>query len=140
MPALRPEKTWFKCKHTWQRYADKTGTAEAIEVTYEDGKAVSIAFVQLAGEGPFNPVQALKMIGVELPDPPKLSRPEANVKLWSWWNSAARLVIGGRQYRVEVSIVDDAWANSKVDIILNDTLNEAEKARVFEVKPQRPAG
>ena len=129
-----PEKTWFKCTHVWQRYADKTGTAKDIHVTYEDGNVASVAFEHIQGDGPFDPVAALKAVGLVLAGAPELTQPQDNVKLWSWWNSAARLVIGGRQYRVEVSLVDNKWESSKVDIILNDPLTDDEKSRVFEVK------
>ena len=133
-----PDRTWFKCKHAWQRYTDATKTAETVYVTYEDGKAASIAFEQLEGEGPFDPAAALKKAGLELPETPTLKRPAENVKLWSWFNSQARLKFGDRQYRVEVSTVDDQWETSKVDIILNDPLNDDEKSRAFEVEPQTP--
>ncbi len=134
-----PDRTWFKCKNVWQRYDDTTGTAKFVHMTYEDGKTVSVAFEELNGEGPFDPVKALRSVGLELPGPPKLEQPEDNVKVWSYWNSAARLRIGGRQYRVEVSLVDDKWDTSKVSVILNDPLSDDEKSRVFEVKPQRGA-
>lgn len=132
-----PDKTWFRCKHVWQRYADKTGTAETIHVTYEDGKAASIAFEKLAGEGAFDPRVALTSVGLQLPGEPTVKQPADNVTLWSWWNAQARLLVGGRQYRVEVSAVDGQWTTAKVDIILNDPLDEDEKTRVFEVVPQR---
>ena len=133
-----PDRTWFKCKHAWQRYSDKTGTAESLYVTYEDGKVAAVAFEKVKGEGPFDPTGALKKVGLELPEPPTLKRPTDNVKLWSWFNAQARLVFGERQYRVEVSTVDDQWETSKVDIMLNDPLNDDEKARAFEVEPQTP--
>jgi len=134
-----PAKTWFKCINVWQRYADKTGTAKVIHVTYEDKKAASIAFDGLTGgSGPFNPKAALALVGLDLGNVPKLSRPADDVKLWAWWNADARLMIGGRQYRVEVSTVGDSWETGKVELILNDPLNDDEKTRVFEVKPQRP--
>lgn len=133
-----PDRTWFKCKNAWQRYSDKTGTAESLYVTYEDGKVAAVAFEKVKGEGPFDPTAALKKVGLELPEVPTLKRPADNVKLWSWFNAQARLVFGERQYRVEVSTVDDQWETSKVDIILNDPLNDDEKARAFEVEPQTP--
>ena len=132
-----PERTWFHCEHAWQRYGDPTGTAESIYVTYEDGKVASIAFEKLAGEGTFDPKAALAKVGLELPADPTLKSPAENVKLWSWWNSQSKLLLGGRQYRVEVSSVEDKWDASKVDIILNDPLTDDEKTRMFEVKPQR---
>jgi len=133
-----PDRTWFKCKNAWQRYGDKTGTAETVYVTYEDGKVAAIAFEKVKGEGPFDPTAALKKVGLELPETPELKRPADNVKMWSWFNAQARLVFGERQYRVEVSTVDDQWETSKVDIMLNDPLNDDEKARAFEVEPQTP--
>lgn len=134
-----PDRTWFKCAQAWQRYGDKTGTAQALQVTYEEGKAVSLILEKLGGDGPFDPVAALNKAGLELPGKPKLSRPAEGVKLWSWWNSQARLLFGGRQYRVEVSTINDSWESSKVEIILNDPLSDDEKTRVIEVKAQREA-
>jgi hypothetical protein len=127
-----PERTWFRCKFAWQRYADRTGTFGAIHVTYEDGKVSGVSFEKIPGEGPFDPRQALRKVGLELPGEPKLENPEEDVTTWSWWNASARLVVYGRQYRVRVSTVKGTWDSAKVEIILNDALSESEKARVFD--------
>lgn len=127
-----PERTWFTCKFAWQRYSDKTGTFGTVHVTFEDGKVSGLSFERIPGEGPFDPRQALRRVGLELPGEPKVENPEKDVTTWSWWNSAARLLVWGRQYRVRVSAVNGTWASAKVEIILNDALNESEKARVFD--------
>lgn len=127
-----PERTWFTCKFAWQRYTDKSGTFGPIHVTYEDGKVSGLAFEKIPGQGPFDPRQALRIVGLELPGEPKLESPEADVTTWSWWNASARLLVHSRQYRVRVSAVKGAWESAKVEIILNDALNESEKARVFD--------
>lgn len=127
-----PERTWFRCKFAWQRYSDRTGTFGAIHVTYEDGKVSGLSFEKIPGEGPFDPRQALREVGLELPGEPKPENPEKGVTTWSWWNTAARLLVYERQYRVRVSAVNGTWESAKVEIILNDALSESEKARVFD--------
>jgi hypothetical protein len=134
-----PERTWFHCKFAWQRYADKTGTFGAVHVTYEDGKVSGLAFERIPGEGPFDPQKALRKVGLELPGEPQLETPEPDVTTWSWWNAAARLLVYSRQYRVRVSTVKGTWDSAKVEIILNDALNESEKARVFDPGERAPA-
>jgi len=49
--------------------------------------------------------------------------------VYSWFNASARLLIQGRQYRVQVSTVADDWARSKVELILNDPLSPDELSR-----------
>ena len=127
-----PERTWFRCKFVWQRYSDKTGTFGVVHVTYEDGKVSGVSFEKIPGEGPFDPRQALRRVGLELPGEPKIETPEKDVTTWLWWNTTARLLVYGRQYRVRVSAVKGTWESAKVEIILNDALSESEKARVFD--------
>jgi hypothetical protein len=124
-----PDRTWFKCAHARQRYAAPTDKFKAIGVEFEDGKASALAFDGLVADGPFDPDKALAFVGLELPGEPKLDQPDASAKLYSWFNASARLLIHGRQYRVQVSTVDDDWARSKVEIILNDPLSPDELAR-----------
>jgi hypothetical protein len=133
-----PDRVFFECAFAWQRYADRTGMFGAIEVRYEDGRAASIAFEQLPGEGEFDPRGALVKVGLDLPGEPQVSQPAPNVELWSWFNAAARLRVHDRQYRVEVSAVDGEWAKAKVDIILNHPLTDAQKAAI--VQPVSQAG
>lgn len=134
-----PDKTWFKCEWVWQRYADKTSTYAAIEVTYEDGKAVSVTMEKIPGKGEFDPKIALGLAGLELPGTPKVTEPGEDAKVWSYFNSEAQLVIHGRQYRVRVSAIGGRWETSKVEVILNDPLSPDEKSRVFEVGPPADA-
>jgi len=124
-----PERTWFKCTHARQRYADPTDKFKAIGVEFEDGKASALAFDGPKGEGPFEPNKALAFVGLELPGEPKLEEPEPGTKVYSWFNASARLLIQGRQYRVQVSTVADDWARSKVELILNDPLSPDELSR-----------
>ena len=133
-----PERTWFACKFAWQRYSDKTNTFKVIHMIYEDGKAAGIAFEGIPGEGEFDPRKALATVGLELPGEPKIEKPDEQVTVWNWWNARARLLIHGRQYRVRVSAVKGDWQLAKVEIILNDELNESEKARVFDPKVGPP--
>ncbi len=127
-----PERTWFHCKQAWQRYSDKSGTFSEIQVVYEDGKVTAIALDGIPGEGPFDPKLALKKAGLELPGAPTVENPDTDVTVWSWWNSAARLLAHERQYRARVSTVGGAWDKAKVEIILNDSLSDDEKSRVFD--------
>ena len=129
-----PERIWFECNYAHQRYNDTTGTYKAVQVSYEDGKAAAVAFEGIPGEGAFDPVAALAKVGLELPSAPRPSEPAEAVKLWSWFNSEARLVVDGLQYRVEVSTVDDKWENAKVEIILNHPLDAAQQSRIKEVR------
>lgn len=133
-----PDRVFFECAAAWQRYADRSGTFGAIGVRYEDGRAASIAFEELPGEGPFDPRVALREVGLELPGEPNQSEPAPGVTLWSWFNSAARLLVHDRQYRVEVSSVGGEWAKAKVEVILNHPLTEAQKAKVVDASPQVP--
>lgn len=127
-----PERTFFACAHAWQRYTDKTGTFETIEVLYEDGAAASIVFEGLPGEGEFSPQEALRRVGLALPGKPTQSAPSDDVERWSWFNSEARLLIDKRQYRVEVSNIGGTWAKTRVDVVLNDPLTDAQKAKVLQ--------
>ena len=83
-----PKRTWFECAYSFQRYVDPTSTYDAISVTYEDGISTGLAFEAIPGEGPFDPKAALAQLGVTLVGEPKLSKPEENVELWSWFNGA----------------------------------------------------
>ena len=125
-----PERIWFGCNYAFQRYEDKTGTYKAVQVGYEDGKATSVGFEHIPGEGAFDPIVALRKIGLELPGDPTVKEPADNTKLWSWFNSTSRLLIDGKQYRVEVSTVDNKWEHSKVEVILNHPLDEAQKKKI----------
>lgn len=126
-----PERVFFRCGYALQRYEDPTGTFAAVRVTYEDGVAAAVAFDGWkAGSGPFDPAALLQAIGLELPEPGKLERPDADVRLWTWFNHLARLRVNGRQYRVEMSVVGDDWSRSRVEVLLNDPLTDAQKAAV----------
>ncbi len=125
-----PERTWFDCKYAWQRYEDPSGTYAAVAVGYEDGKSVSMSFEAIPGEGEFEPKAALAQLGVTLPGEPAITEPKEGVKVWSWFNSNARLLIHDQQYRVEVSAVDGKWEHSKVELLLNHPLSEAQLAKV----------
>ena len=125
-----PERTWFQCAYSFQRYVDPTSTYDAISVTYEDGLSAGLTFEGVPGEGAFEPKAALAQLGVTLVGEPKLSKPEENVELWSWFNGAARLRVHGRQYRVEISSIEGKWETSKVEFILNDPLTATQKATV----------
>lgn len=130
-----PERVWFECKYVYQRYSDITGKFTAVELTYEDGVVTGVGFEGLGAEGEFSPAAALAFVGLELPGPGKETKPSENVQMWSWFNDAARLVIGGQQYRVSTSVVGGDWKNSKVEVMLNHPLSDAQKAKV-----RKPAG
>jgi hypothetical protein len=136
-----PERTWFECKWVWQRYADKTKTFAAVQVTYEDGKSADLAFEHLPGAGKFDLDQALKHVGLELPGEPKLNEPQPQTKVWRWFNDDARLVVNGNQYRVMLSVVGGTWESTKLDIILNNALTEEQKKKIKPVnaKSGKPA-
>jgi hypothetical protein len=130
-----PERTFFSCKYATQTYADKTGNFTTIRVGFEDGVATELAFTGWKhGVGPFDPLALLTAVGLTLPEPPVESAPEPNVKLWKWFNQRARLVIDGKQHRVEVSAVDGEWARGKLEILLNDPLTPEQKAKILAPK------
>ncbi|HEY8375737.1 MAG TPA: hypothetical protein VIK91_04570, partial [Nannocystis sp.] len=128
-----PQRTFFACDFALQRYADVTGTFAGVTVEYEDGVATALGFDGYRhGSGPFDPMKLVEAVGLELPAPPREDSPAENVRRWSWFNSAARLLLDGRQYRVEVSVVGDDWARSRIDVMLNDPLTEEQKAKILE--------
>lgn len=127
-----PDRTWFRCAHARQRYADPNGKFKAVGIEFEDGKASAIAFDGLTLEGSFDPDKALAFVGIELAGEPKVDEPQSGTKVYSWFNASARLLIHGRQYRVVASTVEGDWARSKVELILNDPLNADELTRKQE--------
>lgn len=131
-----PQRTWFRCRHAWQRYSDETGTFAVVQLTFEDGKVAGVAIEGFAGAGPFDPRQALAAVGLELPGDPVVESPVPDVTVWNWWNTRARLRVHGRQHFVRVSAVEDSWERAKVEIVLNDVLTEDEKSRVITDAPQ----
>ena len=136
-----PERTWFRCRYAAQRYADKTGNFVAIQVTYEDGVASAIAFDGWKhGSGAFTPEALLAAVGLTLPEPGKLQTPATGVRLWTWFNSAARLKINDRQYRVDLSVIGDDWQRAKVEVVLNDPLTPEQRASILDTaKAPEPA-
>ncbi len=131
-----PERVFFTCKYAQQSYADTTGNFAAIRVGYEDGVATEIAYDGWkGGTGVFTPEAVLAGIGLRLPEAGTPSSPADGVKLWSWFNSQARLKIDGKQHRVEVSITDDDWARSRVEVLQNDALTPEQQAKVRAPEP-----
>ena len=126
-----PDRTWFHCEQAWQRYSDKTGTFGVVHVIYEDGKATALSFEKIPGQDSSSPSRRWPRWAWCCRGRPRLENPSEGVTVWSWFNPQARLIIHGRQYRVRVSTVGGKWETSKVEIILNDVLNESEKPRVF---------
>jgi hypothetical protein len=129
-----PKRIFFECAYASQDYADATGTFKSVTIDYEDGISSRVSYNGLPGEGPLTWQEALDIVGLELPNPPRTRHPDDGVTVWSWYNSAARLIYRGRQYRVEVSIVDDDRKRARVDIIVNHPLTDAQKAKVLEVR------
>jgi hypothetical protein len=126
-----PERVFFTCQYAQQRYADTTGNFEAVRVGYEDGVATEVAYDGWKhGSGAFTPEALLAGVGLVLPEAGTQTSPADGVKLWSWFNSQARLKIAERQHRVEVSITRDDWALSRVEVLLNDPLTPEQQARV----------
>ncbi len=133
-----PKRIFFGCKFVSQTYADKTGTFGSVTVDYEDGLSARVAFTGLPGEGALTWQEALALVGLEIPRAPATRSPADGVTLWSWYNGAARLFIGGQQYRVEASVVGDDRSRAKVDVILNHPLSPEQEAKVIEVTAKRP--
>ena len=133
-----PKRIFFGCEYASQTYADKTGTFGSVTVDYEDGRSARVAFTGLPGEGPLTWQEALALVGLEIPRAPATRSPADGVTVWSWYNGAARLFIGGQQYRVEASVVGDDRSRAKVDVILNHPLSPEQEAKIIEVTAKRP--
>ncbi|MEZ4452391.1 MAG: hypothetical protein R3B09_23190 [Nannocystaceae bacterium] len=133
-----PKRVFFDCKHVEQTYADKTGTFREVRVEFDDGLASRVSFDGLTGDGPFSPEEGLKAVGLTLPGPGDLSSPAEGVQLWTWFNDKARLLLHGKEHRVEISIVQGDRARSRIDVIENHALTDDQKARIVETKPKNP--
>jgi len=128
-----PERKFFGCEYALQRYADKTGNFTSIQMAYENGVATAIAYDGWKhATGPFDAQALLSAVGLSLPEPGDLTTPQPNVKLWRWFNQKARLRIHGKQYRVEVSVIDDDWARSRVEVLVNDPLTPEQTAKILQ--------
>lgn len=126
-----PERVLFACKYALRVHTDKTGTFKELLVAYEDGVVTEPTFDGLkSGSGPFDPQVLLSAVGVTLPEPGKPSIPASKVRLWSWFNSLARLRIAGKEYRVEVSVVEEDWSRGRMTIYENDRLAPEQAARI----------
>ncbi|MFV8751917.1 hypothetical protein ACNOYE_15335 [Nannocystaceae bacterium ST9] len=131
-----PERVFFACQQEARFYAHPQ--LDRIAVEYEDGHAATIQLVGLHGEGEFNPDKALKIAGLALPGNPRASTPtfgmgddpEQKVQAWDWFNSAARLMVEGKQFRVRVSVVNGEWKRSKVEVIDNTPLDDDQRKRI----------
>lgn len=131
-----PDRTFFACKYALQRYADKTDNFKAVQVGFEDGVATEVAFDGWKhATGPFDPQALLTAVGLTLPEPGEESTPDPNVRVWKWFNHIARLVIDKKQYRVELSVVEDEWSRSRVEILLNDPLTPEQTAKIQQPAP-----
>jgi hypothetical protein len=132
-----PQRVWFGCNYAVQRYADKTGNYGAVQVAYEDGRSTAVAYEFDKGEGAFDPIEALRRVGLELPGTPERSEPAADTVLWSWFNARSRLLLDQEQYRVEVSSVGNSWDRAKVEVVLNHPLSDEQQARVKPANPRK---
>jgi hypothetical protein len=130
-----PYKVMFKCDGTQRDYQLESG--ERIEVTFEDGVATAMAIIALPGTGDFDPRVALERAGLDLPGEPLPSNPSEVTELWEWFNDQARLPFKKHEFRVQVSVVEKDWKRSKVEVLDNTALNDAQKAKVVE--PQNPS-
>lgn len=129
-----PAKTHFTCRYAQRRYADKTGNFGSVRVAYEDGVASAVAYDGwVHGSGAFTPEALLGAVGLSLPGPGKLQEPGPGVRLWTWFNGQARLLIGGKQHRVELSIVDEDWSRSRLEVLMNHPLTPEQQALVVMV-------
>jgi hypothetical protein len=125
-----PERVFFSCVQEARSYADRSGKLEQISIEYEDGRAAAVALTGLVGEGDFSPEKALAVAGLELPGKHRVFHPQENETVWDYWNGEARLIVDGRQHRVQVSVVDGEWPRSKVEVLVNHPLSDDERARI----------
>jgi hypothetical protein len=131
-----PYKVMFKCDGNQRDYQLDSG--ERIEVTFEDGVATAMAVIALPGAGDFDPRVALELAGLDLPGEPKASNPSEVAELWEWFNDEARLPLKKHEFRVQVSVVEKDWKRSKVEVLDNTALNDAQKAKIVEPKNPSP--
>ena len=140
-----PERVFFACKQELRVY--KHPEFEEIRVDFEDGRAAQVALIGLPGGGEFEPKAALALVGVSLPGEGR-ERSEAvstnngsaggNARIWEWGNSSARLILDGQQQRVRLSIVEDDWARTKLELINNNPLTDEQKARIKQPRNATP--
>ena len=131
-----PERVFFACQQEARFYAHPE--LERIVVEYEDGRAATIQLVGLQGEGEFSPDKALAIAGLALPGNPRVTNPpfgmgdtpDQKVQAWDWFNGEARMRVEGQQFRVRVSVVNGEWKRSKIEVINNNPLDEAQRGRV----------
>lgn len=136
-----PARTHFTCRYALQNYADRTGNFRALRVAYEDGLASAVAFDGwVHGSGAFTPEALLAAVGLTLPLPGTLTEPAPGVKLWTWFNPQARLMINGKQHRVELSIIDGDWNRSRVEVIMNHPLTPEQQALIVMVDGKKMNG
>ncbi|WP_146155980.1 hypothetical protein [Enhygromyxa salina] len=140
-----PKRVFFACEQEIRVYEHPQ--FEQIRVEFEDGRAAVVAISGLPGEGAFEPDAALASVGLVLPDAPHHDNPALGmggepgdvVDRWEWSNSRARLRIDGLEHRVRLSTVNGEWSRSKLEIIINHPLNDAQKAKIKPVRGAEPA-
>ncbi len=136
---LAPGRTHFKCSFAMQSYADKTGNFRMVRVEYEDGIAWAVAYDGWKhGSGAFTAEALLGSAGLTLPEPGNLKEPAAGVRLWSWNNARARLLIAGKQHRVEVSIIGEDWDRSRLEVANNHPLTPEQQALIVPISAKGP--
>jgi hypothetical protein len=124
-----PERVFFACEQELRRYPNEKLT-HFIEVDYEDGRAATVAMVGLKSDSSFSLDAVMKAAGLSLPGKPKLTHPRDSVSVWTFWNAQARLLVNEKQYYVRISVVDDEWERSKVEVIVNHPLTPDQESRI----------
>lgn len=125
-----PKLVRFECDVHSEYWIPGPAGLERLSVEFEDGKASAVGMVGLVGEGDFTPDKGLEFAGLSLPGEPFEQKPKPEVTVWDYFNPAARLIVDGKEHRVLVSIVDDEWRKSKIEVRLNHALTDDEEARV----------
>lgn len=132
-----PERVFFACEQEIRTYNHPA--FEKIRIEYEDGRSARVGIIGLPGSGELEPTSALALVGLSVPGEPRSwteamstrdGTPDGTAHIWEWGNSSAKLLVDGQQQRVRLSIVDDNWARSKVELINNNPLTDAQKARI----------
>jgi hypothetical protein len=131
-----PERVFFACEQEIRVYEHKQ--FEQIRVEFEDGYAATVAISGLPGEGAFDPIAALASVGVTVPGEPSHDNPAVAiggdpadmVDRWEWGNSSARLRIDGLEHRIQLSVVNQEWRRSKLELINNHPLTDEQTAKI----------
>lgn len=131
-----PERVFFECAHDFRLYDHPR--LDSVRVDFQDGVVGELSLSGLPGDGAVGPEAALALVGLSLPGVPRYGTPEPETEVWSWGNDGARLLVGGRQFRVRLSVIGQDWARSKLEFLDNSPLSAEQRERIMAPKGSTP--